>query len=118
MSCSNNEFLLWEVEEWDGQSTRIDSYLAGGLLSNCFFILELPVHHHGVLLLLLTTASHRVPRAPLSGLLRPRKMPPLISKLHSRNSSPTLDLSAKMEAISSLGWKMYDLFSKQVNLTY
>lgn len=116
MSYSNNEFLLWEVEEWDGQFTRIDSYLAGGLLSNCFSMLELPAHDQQVSLLLLTTASHRVPRAPLSGLLRPRRTPLLNSKLHSRNSSPMLDLFAKMEAISSLGWKMYDILSKQFNL--
>lgn len=54
MSCSNNEFLLREVEEWDGQFTRVDSYLAAGLLSNGCFILGLPVHIIQVLLQLLT----------------------------------------------------------------
>ena len=34
MSCSNDEFLLREVKEWDGRSTHIDSDLAAGLLSN------------------------------------------------------------------------------------
>jgi len=49
-----------------------------------------------------------VPQARLSVRRRPRKTPLPNPKLRSRNSYSMLGLYAKMAAISSLEWKMYE----------